>query len=504
MKPSVVRLLWLALLILYGITWFQHAWISDDALITFRQVNQWIHGNGIVWNLGERVQAFTHPLWFFLLSLFSFFGIPVIASALILSCLCSALALCFLVPRSHRDAAWVWIPCLLVLFSQAFWDYTSSGLENPLSYLLALWVLWVFLEDQRPTLLFLLAALCFLNRQDTSLLFLPLCLKTWHQTGYRWKPLLPALVVSLGYLCFSLFYFGHPLPNTFLAKLGTSYPFYDYWLRFLHYVGYTFFYDPLTLVTIFVAITACLWSREKVVWVAWGLLLYFFYLVRIGGDFMAGRFFALPFLLSVFLLRWLLQHTEHTFPRYLYSVLGFMLLVAAVIGSKPVLLPNPTHRPKMYYGVEDERFHYTKQYSLLYPNFPVPPKPWPRVSRTYPHAQLTVTWACGGAGKLGFTRPDMYIIDICALASPYLSRLPAIYHPHWRIGHNYRKIPPGFALWLRYGKGNHRPQLEPALQQKFEDIAMIVNGRLLSWERIKAIYRINVERVRKKGARSSR
>ena len=44
------------------------AWISDDAMISFRQILNFISGEGIVFNYGERVQAFTHPLWFFLLS----------------------------------------------------------------------------------------------------------------------------------------------------------------------------------------------------------------------------------------------------------------------------------------------------------------------------------------------------------------------------------------------------------------------------------------------------
>ena len=44
------------------------SWISDDAQITFRQILNFLNGDGIVFNFGERVQAFTHPLWFFLLS----------------------------------------------------------------------------------------------------------------------------------------------------------------------------------------------------------------------------------------------------------------------------------------------------------------------------------------------------------------------------------------------------------------------------------------------------
>src|SRR5215471_1390390 len=39
------------------------AWLSDDAYITFRTADNIIHGYGPVWNVDERVQTYTHPLW---------------------------------------------------------------------------------------------------------------------------------------------------------------------------------------------------------------------------------------------------------------------------------------------------------------------------------------------------------------------------------------------------------------------------------------------------------
>ena len=45
-----------------------HAWIGDDAYITFRTVENFVHGRGLTWNIAERVQAFTHPLWVLCLS----------------------------------------------------------------------------------------------------------------------------------------------------------------------------------------------------------------------------------------------------------------------------------------------------------------------------------------------------------------------------------------------------------------------------------------------------
>ncbi len=63
---------WLTLL---GLICFSYelvitAWLNDDSMFTIRTILNWLDGYGPVFNLGERVQAYTHPLWFLLLSLF--------------------------------------------------------------------------------------------------------------------------------------------------------------------------------------------------------------------------------------------------------------------------------------------------------------------------------------------------------------------------------------------------------------------------------------------------
>ena len=37
--------------------------LFDDAMISMRYAYNLEHGNGLVWNVGERVQGFTNPLW---------------------------------------------------------------------------------------------------------------------------------------------------------------------------------------------------------------------------------------------------------------------------------------------------------------------------------------------------------------------------------------------------------------------------------------------------------
>ena len=52
-----------------SISFINTAWVAEDAFITFRAVDNLLAGHGPVWNIGERVQVYTHPLWYLLLSI---------------------------------------------------------------------------------------------------------------------------------------------------------------------------------------------------------------------------------------------------------------------------------------------------------------------------------------------------------------------------------------------------------------------------------------------------
>ena len=55
---------------------FQRRWISEDAFIDLRVVRNLLAGHGPVYNIGERVEAFTNPLWVALLTGYGALGLP--------------------------------------------------------------------------------------------------------------------------------------------------------------------------------------------------------------------------------------------------------------------------------------------------------------------------------------------------------------------------------------------------------------------------------------------
>ena len=111
------------------------AWISDDAYITLRVVENVVDGHGPVWNTAERVQVYSHPLWMMLLTAARWLVGAHYPATIALSLLTTLAAVALLLRRTGSLAgAAVVIACLLA--SRAFADYATSGLETPLSMLL--------------------------------------------------------------------------------------------------------------------------------------------------------------------------------------------------------------------------------------------------------------------------------------------------------------------------------------------------------------------------------
>src|SRR5205814_6382583 len=59
------RLLTGGLFALLALALVRTAWLCDDAFINFRTIDNVLHGYGLRWNVAERVQSFTDPLWLF-------------------------------------------------------------------------------------------------------------------------------------------------------------------------------------------------------------------------------------------------------------------------------------------------------------------------------------------------------------------------------------------------------------------------------------------------------
>ena len=260
------NLLWLYAFV-FIVTVVNASWISDDALITMRHVLNFINGYGPVFNVGERVQAYT------LISLFSYFFNYVYVTfglSFLLSFLSVYVLFKYIKNVSISNINFkLTVACFLVIFSKAFIDFSSSGLENPLSHFLLLLFFVLYFSfyaelqkksafsNKRIYLLAFVSCLIYLTRMDHIIIVVPSLiglLINLHNSGYGYRNYARLIAFPLvligGWHLFSLVYYGFLFPNTAYAKLGTGILQEDYLLQGFTYFYYTLKTDPVTILVI--------------------------------------------------------------------------------------------------------------------------------------------------------------------------------------------------------------------------------------------------------------
>ena len=113
----------------------------------------------------------------FLLSLIYFFTHEIYYSSLVLSITISLVTLGLFTLYLARSPLLAALGIIALAGSKSFVDFSTSGLENPLTYLLIVCFMLAFYSDQRNKnyvcWLALIAGLATLNRMDSLLLFVP-------------------------------------------------------------------------------------------------------------------------------------------------------------------------------------------------------------------------------------------------------------------------------------------------------------------------------------------
>jgi arabinofuranosyltransferase len=489
-------------LILYGLILIRNAWLSDDSYITLRVVDNFVDGYGLRYNIDERVQAFTHPLWMFLLSAVYAITRDGYLSLLCLCLVASMLAVSCVAFRLAATPLSALLALLCLILSQSFMDFSTSGLENSLSHLLAAAILLTFLRREvrfRTVLLMaFLVCLATLNRMDTLLLFLPmLAVWVWRYGLIRGIP-----TAALGFLpfaaweAFSILYYGFPFPNTAYAKLGADVGAGQLFLSGLFYLLDSIESDPLTPLVIFLGILIpfLVGTRNHLPVIA-GVALYLIYLLRIGGDFMSGRFLSTPFLLMVALISTYPFTTSlRTWP------LPFVVaLIMGLSAPHPTLALPPGRAtlkeadlgPSGYispHGIANERLYYFYKSGLINvnPDFAIEGEGGPLRGNDRSKVQVI---KC--AGFYGFTcSRETHLIDTWALVDPLLARLPSIRadRGEGRTGHFERTVPEGYYETLANGEDHFSDR---SLAEYYKVLCKLTRDDLFSPGRFRAIWDMN-------------
>lgn len=477
-------------------SYFHTAWVSDDAYISFRVIRNVLEGNGLVWNIGERVQVYTHPLWVLLLVLVTFFINDPYFGSLALSAVClGATAFFTVLIAPHKSSAAVAI--LVLSASRIFMDYSSSGLENPLAHALVAALAFCVhrsyvMPKVDPSIVVvgsLFGSLLFITRMDLVLVSAPLVgfllfRARVHGPRRTGLAMITAILPALAWLTFATYYYGSPFPNTYFAKLATGIAATDLQAQGLRYLWESARFDWPSALLILVALCVApfrIFGRLMGV----SIFLYVAYVVHIGGDFMVARFFSVPLILSVFILLDFIREGTRL------RVIGLSAMAATFLFNVPFTILSPSDYLNGNIsedGIADERGFFNATNGLQR-NLGTPLRHRPAIAQVWMQASAsgaTVFETCY-VGMVGYYAPKRaHIVDGYGLTDPLLARLPAL--KPWRIGHFERPAPPGY---LEHLAGRSDEIADPDLRALWADLELAHRMPLDSKGRLDAILRLN-------------
>ena len=302
---------------------WQRRWVADDAFINFRVVKELRAGHGLVFNPGERIEAGTSVAWVLLLAAVrSVVPLRLEWIAVVLGLAGTVTGIVFaqrgaaeLLEEDDRGRLLVPFGTLVVAAIPAMWDFATSGLETGMSFA---WLGVTFfglarLSRAERIRWWIPVVVGFgpVLRPDFALfsaVFGIAMLVAQPERGVvpRVRTTAIALALPLAVEIFRMAYYANLVPNTALAKEAGRADWNQGW-QYLHN-----FATPYALWLPFVVVMTMLgtyltsgWARGRR-WQAVAVapvvaaLLHTLYVIRLGGDFMHGRFL-LPALFALML-----------------------------------------------------------------------------------------------------------------------------------------------------------------------------------------------------------
>jgi arabinofuranosyltransferase len=314
---------------------WMYRWVAEDAYIDFRIVHNILAGYGPVFNPGERLEAYTDPLWVAILAFFSglfrFISIEWWSVILGLSLTgmgfwLGGIATINLAQR-RTDTHVFPLGLLCVSAVPGVWMFATSGLETGLifGWIGLTWWLLVRALRQKGRGLYLaaiVASLGFTIRPDMALLTLTFGValfavqsKNLKRVRHvaRSRVLLASLLVliPLASEIFRVAYFGLLVSNTAVAKSASRLWLSQGIIYFTNFVQTYWLWIPFVVLVAITAHRVQAWRGAKVrldviVLLApvVGGLLDAAYVTAIGGDFMHARML-LPSFFSIFMIFWI-------------------------------------------------------------------------------------------------------------------------------------------------------------------------------------------------------
>lgn len=422
--PKILLVLAIIFLVFHGVYYFN--FVVDDAFIAYRYAENLAAGNGLVFNVGERVEGYSNFLYIvivaFIIKFFSLHGLSLFVAAKIFGILCSIIT--FLVvlqcAKLSEHKEYSWLPAALLITSPFFALWSVGGLETAFYGLLLMSAVYFYLKE-RSTQSFYISAIFFalaaLTRSEALLYFLVAVIHRLY-FDFKGKISSPKFLKWLGtfllifgpYFAWRFSYYGDLLPNTFYAKTsGGMEKLVLGWFRFVRFIrdsGGFFFY----LIAI---IPVCLKRNYYRSFLLAILAAGWFFAIYSGGDWMLGYRFLVPFLPIIYLLfRESAIELSSLLERFLNKKILTLILVVFILGNLMVgwdyMKTNSSGLVNFYREQKFQLQWYFDFGRWLKKNVP---------------ADATI--AQGECGIIPYFS-ELYVIDFFGLVDPHISRLKGL------------------------------------------------------------------------------
>jgi arabinofuranosyltransferase len=380
------------ILIIIGIVFVYYCkafdFIQDDSYITYRYVKNFTEGNGLVFNIGDKVEGYTCFLWVVLLSVVKKLGYNFISASQTLGIISSLLTLLFIYKissdifsknkSSYYSVTFSLIAVILTISNGAYAYWSISGMETSLFAFLTTLGIYLYLKEIEKrtvsmpysSIVFLLASLTrpegnlifgvtvihkiiFIikqkSRKDPDAASTNIINTLLARQNLLWLALY--IIPGLIFMIWRYSYYGYLMPNTFYAKTGSSFEYlktgWNYFLEFAQTYG---LYGILLALILFT-----LRSKEKFYEYLYLVMIFFIfslYIISIGGDVLRPARFFIP-VLPVFYI--LIQEALHHFVSVLEKKYNLSYIIPIIIALVLVF---------SYYTYKDQ-YEQIKKYSEL-------------------------------------------------------------------------------------------------------------------------------------------
>jgi hypothetical protein len=407
--------------------------LFDDAFISLRYARNLAEGHGLVWNPGERVEGYTNFLWTLLLAL----GIratplpgPLFAILLSLAVFVANTLAVASLGRALTRGYWLPLAAAATASGWVFSSYGTSGMESGLCALLVLAGLHRLMFAAGPRgyavagLLLILAAL---TRPDHGIFYaVGSGIVGWEglrrlRAGERGEVLRDWLGWSapfglfVAYAVWKVGYYGHLLPNTYYAKSADL----TWWSQGAIYAAMFWLGANAWLAAagagIFAAQAEGRAERRFAAFTVASVALYTLYTMKVGGDFMFGRFFVTLIPLVLLGTEALVFRSVHRPVRLVFA------LFALVAAAAPVTLFDGA---KERWGIVDENQYWRVQ--ALRPEVRIRAVHWKlgRFLRDEVKGRgIELVLGTGGIGMVGYYS-GLPLIDSRGLTDATIARQP--------------------------------------------------------------------------------